>query len=256
MKIKTTFLLMLLLGSATAHAQVNSLPSQPHLLVKGRSERVVNPDRFTVKIALQRVDLSPDNARLLAQEDASQVLKAFKQNGALSDSIEASTLSIQPQHVYEQNKHIFKGTQVSRKLTATFTSLDDTRKFLAAIKTSENLQLSGISPQYSEEAKVRAQLKQEAAMQSRESAQGLAKAYGARITGLYTISDVAPSFAYGVEAGTWPGSSRDVFTPPAPPAPMADIGVRVDDGYAYAESLEAGAVTISENVYAIFLIDQ
>lgn len=256
MRIKPIILLMTLLGSATAHAQVNSLPSQPHLLVKGQAERIVPPDRFTVTIALRRVDFAPDNARLSAQADASQVLKAFNENGALRDSVEASSLSIEPLHAYEQNKQVFKGTQVSRNLTATFSSLADTRKFLAAIKTSENLQLTGISTRYSEEAKIRAQLKQEAALQSRESAQALAKAYGARITGLYTISDVAPSFAYGVEAGTWPGSSRGQSLPPPPPAAVADVGARLAGGYAYAESLEAGVVTLSENVYAIFLIDQ
>ncbi|KAF1715966.1 hypothetical protein CSC74_12405 [Pseudoxanthomonas yeongjuensis] len=256
MNLKTTMVLLLSLIAVEASAQVNSLPSQPHLLVKGQAERVVTPDRFIVAIALQRVDLLPEQARTLAQADAAWILKAFTDHHALRDTIEASTLSIQPKYAYEQNKQVFKGTQVGRNLSAAFANLADTRQFLAEIKTSENLMLTGISTRYSAESELRMQLKREAAEQSRQSAQGLAKAYGARITGLYTISDVAPSFAYGVEAGTWPRGAG-TYLPPAPPAPMMDIGAaRPADVYGYVESLEAGTVNISENVYAIFLIEQ
>lgn len=255
MKIKPIFMLLFLLGVSTANAQVNSLPSQPHLLVKGQAERVVKPDRFMVTIALQRVDMSPEQARTLVQADAAQILKAFKDHHALRDTIEASTLSIQPQYAYEQNKQVFKGTQVGRNLTATFGSLADIRQLLTEIKTSENLMLTGISTRYSAESELRAQLKREAADQSRRSAQGLANAYGARITGLYTISDVAPGFAYGVQAGSWPRDATGL--PPPPPPPMADIGEpRPSDIYQAAESLEAGTLNIAENVYAIFLIAQ
>ncbi|MEO6103338.1 MAG: SIMPL domain-containing protein [Pseudoxanthomonas sp.] len=255
MKLNLMLVLALFSGVGSVNAQENSLPSQPHLLVKGQAERSVAPDRFTVTISLQRVDMSPEKARTLAQADAAQTLKAFKDHHALRDSIEAAALSIQPQYVYEQNRQVFKGTQVSRTLTATFSSLEDVRKLLAETRTSENVMLTGISTGYSGEPELRAQLKREAADQSRRSAQGLASAYGARITGLYTISDVAPSFAYGVQAGSWPRDATGLAPPP--PAPVASMAEpRPSDVYQAAESLEAGTLDISENVYAIFLIAQ
>src|SRR3954452_17403116 len=100
MSLRASMLLLLSLVAAGASAQVNSLPSQPHLLVKGQAERVVTPDRFIVTIALQRVDLLPEQARTLAQADAAQILKAFTDHHALRDTIEASTLSIQPKYAY------------------------------------------------------------------------------------------------------------------------------------------------------------
>lgn len=261
MKSRFVMALAFLLIAVSARAQVNSLPAQPHLLVKGQAEREVAPDRFILNLSLQRVDISPDEARKLTQSDAEKILEAFKEHHALPDSVQASALSIQPQYVYEDNKQVFKGTQVARSLSATFASLPDVRALLMALKTSESMLVTGISTQYSGEAKLRAQLKREAAEQSRASAQGLAKAYGVRITGLYTISDVAPSFAYGVQAGTWP----DQTTSPLPPAPSSSpaasaggfAGVpRAADVYRPTESLEAGTLTISENVYAVFLIAQ
>ena len=59
MKYKHLFTLAMFFVVASVHAQVNSLPSQPHLLVKGQAERVVVPDRFKVNLSLQRVDSSP-----------------------------------------------------------------------------------------------------------------------------------------------------------------------------------------------------
>lgn len=258
MKAKFLLSAILLAAAASTQAQVNSIPSQPHLLVKGQAERTVKPDRFAVTVSLDRVDMLPDQARSSVQADASQVLKGFKDHHAISDTIEASTLSIQPKYEYEQNKQVFKGTQVSRNLMATFGDLADVRRFLAGLRTNENLQLSGITTSYSGEAKLRAQLKSEAAAQSRASAEGLAKAYGMRIAGLYTISDVAPSFAYGVQAGSWPDSQSGYGgLPPPPPAPMADAAAaRPTDVVVTAESLEAGSTKITENVYAIFLIAQ
>ena len=256
MKYKHLFTLAMFFVVASVHAQVNSLPSQPHLLVKGQAERVVVPDRFKVNLSLQRVDSSPEQARKLAEVDAGKILEAFNNHHALKGTVEASTLSIQPQYVYENNKQLFKGTQISRSLSATFEDLADVRGLLAMINTNENVLLTGIFTEYADEAKLRAQLKREAAGQSRDSAEELARAYGTRITGLYTISDVAPSFAYGVQAGTWPGDRAQHLSPP-PPAP--DIGVdmpRASDVYRAAESLEAGTITISENVYAVFLIGQ
>ncbi|MFT3761113.1 MAG: SIMPL domain-containing protein [Pseudoxanthomonas sp.] len=256
MKAKSMLMAVLVAVAASAQAQVNSIPSQPHLLVKGQAEREVKPDRFTITIALSRIDFSPERARTLVQEDAARILNAFKDCRALSDSIEASTLSIQPQYQYEQNKQVFKGTQVSRSLVATFGDLADVRRFLARTETSESVRINGIGARYSGEAEVRAELKREAAERSRASAEGLAKAYGTRIVGLYTISDVAPDFAYGVQAGTWPGSPTAV-NHPAPPAPQPDIGASVDQEFRQvAEYLEAGNIKIYENVYAIFLIGQ
>ncbi|WP_413894673.1 SIMPL domain-containing protein [Pantoea ananatis] len=107
------------------------------------------------------------------------------------------------------------------------------------------------SPPYSKEAEVRAELKRQAVEQTRVSAQELARAYGVALGGLYTISTVAPNFAYGIQAGTWQGGrsqAGDGFGYSLHPGGAAAAPL--------AESLEAGTLTLSENVYAVFLIAQ
>lgn len=249
MKARILLAVGLLAFAGLTRAQENTLPSQPHLLVKGEASRTVEPDRFTIVVQLKATDLSAENARKQVAADAATVLQVYHRNHAIRGLVEASSLSMQPAYDYEQKGQVFKGTRVQRSLTATFGSLDDVRACLALITTSDGLQISGISTAYSKEAEVRGQLKKEAAAQTRSTAQDLASAYGVRLSGLYAISDVAPQFAYGVRAGTWPQPKAMLPAPPAPPAAVADIAATVD-------AMEAGKIVLSENVYAIFLIAQ
>ncbi|WP_430980703.1 SIMPL domain-containing protein [Stenotrophomonas terrae] len=246
---------LLLAVAPQAWGQANSLPSQPHLLVKGQAQREVVPDQFGINVTLRSIDKDPAAARDRAQANAVQILAAFKAQHALRDSVQASALSIAPEYKYENNARVFSGTKVERSLSAQFTSLDEVRRLLGNLKTSEELQVSGITTSYKDEAAVRAELKRQAAQQTRDTAQKLADSYGVRLGGLYTISEVAPNFAYGVQAGTWPGSHGSGGLP-GPPAPPTDIQANARAADGLAESLEAGSITLSENVYAIFLIAQ
>lgn len=247
--------LLLVVVAPQALAQANSLPSQPHLLVKGQAKQEVLPDQFEIRVKLSSTDKDPSVARQRAQANATQVLSAFKAQHALRDSVQASALTIAPEYTYANNTQVFVGTKVERSLSARFGSLNEVRRLLGTLKTSEELQVSGITTSFSGEATVRAELKRQAAEQTREAARKLADSYGVRLGGLYTISEVAPNFAYGIQAGTWPGAYGTGNLPP-PPAP-ADLQVpnpRATD--VVAESLEAGSLILSENVYAIFLIAQ
>ncbi|CAD1787072.1 SIMPL domain-containing protein [Xanthomonas arboricola pv. juglandis] len=244
---------------AVGAAQINTLPSQPHLLVKGQAYRTVDPDRFIVDLKVSNTNLQPDLARTFVEERARVVLDGLQRNRVLKDSLYASALSIAPQSRYEAGKSVFEGTRVERKIRGTFTSLKDVRAFLGGLEANEHVQVLSMQTAYADAAALRADLKREAATQSRESAQGLAAAYGVRLGGIYSISDVAPNFAYGVEAGTWsapaapkPGSVVSPPSPPAPPPPPAPSAGAQGIG----ESLLTGTITYTENIYAVFLIAQ
>jgi uncharacterized protein YggE len=237
-------------------AQANTIPSQPHLLVKGEARRVVMPDRFGLRLNIDETDMDADAARRRVQENVVRVLALFKQYGAVDGSVRADNLRIAPATRYEESRQVFIGTQVSRQLGGSFATTAQMQAFLGALKASEAVQVSSLLPTYSGEVELRRELKGEAAAQTRQSAQGLAKAYGARISSLYSISDVAPAFAYGIQAGQWPQSTgygyEDVVT--LTEARPNDITVTGSRAKSTAESVEAGPITYTENVYAIFLI--
>ncbi len=257
MKLLHALLLSSTLAMAAPNvwAQANTIPSQPHLLVKGEARRVVMPDRFVVKVALESVDMQTDVARKRVQANSERVMQLFASHAAVAGTVRADNLSIKPSTRYRDDKDVFEGTAVSRDLEAAFPTAVALQAFLADLKASREVQVSTATPTYSGEAHLRAELKAEAAAQTRASAKGLADAYGARITGLYSISDVAPSFAYGVQAGTWPAASGASYREDYAEGRALDrVTVTGSRAGAPGELLAAAPITYTENVYAIFLI--
>lgn len=240
----------------SAWAQANTIPSQPHLLVKGSAERQVMPDRFGVSVRLASVDMKTEAARKRVQDNGRQVMALFKRNDALADSIKSESLQVSPQTRYKDGESVFIGVSVSQSLSASFADGASLQRFLGALQASKEVQVTTQDPAYSAEAKLRAELKAEAAWQTRESAAGLADAYGAKVVGLYSISDVSPDFAYGVQAGDWPRGQNGLpaFKNLSPPKP-APAAAPAQDGFSDSgEVIASGPITYTENVYAIFLI--
>lgn len=253
--------LVLMVCAPFASAQVNALPSLPHLLVKGEASRDVVPDRFTVSITLSALDMQPEVARERVQANLGALLTTLKAGGAIAESIDASTFSVAPEHAYEDETRVYKGIRATRELRVTFAEAEATRAFLASLPAGEAVQLAGIAPTYSDEANLRGELKTEAMRQTRETAELLARSYGTRLGSLYSVSDVAPSFAYGIQAGRWPQTRRGRSGSPAPEAapvvfddPYAPNRVEVTGSRITPESLAVGTITIAENLYAIFLL--
>lgn len=255
-------LLVIVLLGPPAWSQVNALPSLPHLLVKGEANRDVVPDRFTVSLTLATVDLAPGVARERVQRNLADVLASLKGSRAIAESIDATVFSVAPEYAYEDDRRVFKGTRATRQLRVTFPDADSTREFLAGLAAGEEVLLNGIEPAYSGELTLRGELKAEAMRQTRDTAGLLARSYGTRIRGLYSVSDVAPSFSYGVQAGQWPRAGRRVAGLPASPegppvvfdAPSALDSVTVTGSRITPESIEVGSINISEHLYAVFLL--
>lgn len=236
-------------------AQINTLPSAPHLLVKGHAEVRYVPDRFTIHLNVDVTDVSPDVARSKVEAHMRQLFGALDANGALKGQTHASTLSIQPQTDYEDGKSVFKGTDVSRSVDATFDSLDKLRAFIAKVPANKEVQIGGVETARSDMDKINSKLRQRAIDNSQEAAKKLAADYGMTITGIYSVSEVAPDFAYGVQAGSW----SDVHGPqelsvtgapalPAPPPP-ADVSPKMPP-----PALRVGTQIAKQDIYAVYLI--
>lgn len=255
-------LFSMLLLVPPAWAQVNALPSLPHLLVKGSADRAVVPDRFTVTVVVSSTDMQPDAARERVQRNVAELVAALKGGRLRAGAIDATTFSVGPHHEYEGDRSVFKGTRATRRLRVTFLDAESTRGFLAGLRAGEDVQLAGIEPAYSGEDALRAVLKAEAIAESRRTAELLATSYGTRIRGLYSVSDVAPSFAYGIQTGQWPRTGRRgagapvagdglpvVFDEPSPLDSISVTGSRITP-----ETIEVGTIDIAEHLYAVFLL--
>jgi uncharacterized protein len=208
----------------------------PHIDVSGHAQRVVQPDRFHINIQVASADGSPARARTRVEENMSLVMTGFRNNHALPESIEASTLSIGPHERYQDDHEIVDGTEVKRTASATFTRLEDLRNFIDSLKaTGEELQITSTQMTRSDADAIDGQLREEAMRDSQRNAERVAKAYGVKVGALYSVSD-QPGRSGGY------ASALDGITVMPNKIPKID--------------LQVGSQTMESKIYATFLLDQ
>lgn len=243
-------ILLVSLVPTLASGQINTLPSAPHLLVKGHAEARIVPDRFTIRLNVDVTDMSPNVARAKVEAHMQQLFKALDAKGALKRQTHASSLSVQPQTDYEDGKSIFKGTDVSRSIDATFDSLEKLREFIAAVPADKEVQIASIDTALNDIDAIRLKLRSAAIKNSRQAAEKIAAAYGMKIIGVYSVSEVAPNFAYGIQAGSWGDNNEVTVTgehmpaevaPPSPPPPAPSAALRL------------GTQIVQQDIYAVYL---
>lgn len=256
MKVRTIVLLLASLAVGDAVAQVNALPPTRHILVYGDAQARAIPDRFKITLNFEAVDPSPDIARKQVEENVQSVLRQLKSADVPEGEVVATSLRIEPRQRYdsEGREQVFIGTAVTRSLSARFNKQSDLQSFLAGLKTSEGLQVSAVTTELSEERELRAALRQKSIESSREKAEIIAKAYGARLAGIYSVSDVAPTFQYGIQEGSWPANyewrATDLYSPPS----LHRLAVTASRAAPAPESLQTGYVNFNDKIYAVFLL--
>lgn len=247
--------IVLLFLPALAWSQVNTLPSAPHILVRGHAQGEYVPDRFTIHLNVNVVDKSPDVARRKVEDHIATILAALKETGAMRKRTLASSLSIQPDYEYVNRERVFKGTDVRRTVQATFDSLGALQRFIARVHTDKEVQITRTSVARSDIDVIRMRLRQRAIANSKQAAAQLAKAYGVKLEGVYSVSEVAPEFAYGIRAGSWQASSGVAFRatpvppPPPPPSPLPIVAIQGPP-----PALQTGTIKVEMNMYAVYLI--
>ena len=256
MKARTILALLASLAIGDACAQVNALPPTRHILVYGDAQARAIPDRFRITLEFEAVDPSPGAARQRVEANVQLVLKKLGAAHVMPGEIVATSLQIEPRQRYDSEKReqVFVGTAVTRTITARFDRQSALQEFLANLQTSEELKVSAVDTELSGQGALRAALRHKSIESSREKAEVIAKAYGARLGGIYSVSDVAPQFEYGVQEGTWP--SMYEWRSPGGDAYSLDrievTGSRLSSGP--AESLQTGYVTFEDKIYTVFLL--
>jgi uncharacterized protein YggE len=249
------FVLVALALPALAQAQVHALPDAPHILVKGHAQGSYVPDRFTVDLQVTATDPSPGKARDQVEQHIHKLFKSIDAHGALSKLTRASSLSMSEATHYDNGKQIHEGTEVDRSVSVTFDSLAKMQGFISDLPASKQVLVQSTRVGRSDRAALMMELRARAIANSRTAARQLAKAYGVHITGVYSISEVAPDFSYGIQAGSWnvAGSLASGGAPaPPPPSPRQELGAVAVK--AVPTHLRTGTIQLSQDMYAVYMI--
>jgi uncharacterized protein len=251
MKRASAYLLALLMPVAL-HAQINTIPAAPHLLVRGHAETSYMPDRFSISLRVQVTDPLPAKARERVEAHMATLFKELAKAGAMKGQTQASTLQIVPASEYRDGKQVFLGTQVTRQMVATFDAMPKLVDFIRDLSAGEEVQVTGTSARRSDLDAIQQKLRKEAMVNSQEAARHMAAAYGMRVTGVYSVSEVAPDFSYGIQAGSWSSASpyaTSSLAPPAPPAPPS-----YNNDQIIPPDLRIGTLQAQQDIYAVYLI--
>lgn len=256
---RLVLILALLAASGAAFAQVNALPPTRHILIYGDAQARALPDRFRISIAFAATDTDAGAARERVERSLRAVVGRLRSTGVAEGDITATSLSIEPAERYDdmQRRQVFEGTRVERSLVAEFARKDDLERFLDGLQTSKELQVSEVKTRLSTEHQLRDALRTRSIESTRRKAETIARAYGAKLGALYSVSDVAPQFDYGIREGDWPELYE--WTPSADGANALDrvtvTGSRINGSrIGGGTSLQAGYVTFDDRIYAVFLL--
>jgi len=246
--------LVALCATSVASAQANAIPAQRHILVYGEAEARAVPDRFRIGVALSTLDPDVDVARNKAEAHFRRLIGVLQALKVPDGAVEATTLRIEREERYDRatEGQKYAGMRVERELNVAFDDIETLRAFLARVGTSEEVSVSGIETARSDEGELRSALRGEAIVSARAKAERIAKDFGVRLGGLYSVSDVAPEFSYGVREGRWP--ERLEWQAAAADGGQLErvvvTGTRLRD----AESFSAGTTTFKDRIYAVFLL--
>lgn len=261
MKSRIGLFTLLLLMMGAAHAQMNALPQARHVLVYGQAQARAVPDRYRIEVSFDVVDARAELARSKVEHMMRDTLGKLRAANVPDGEIVATSLKIEPRNEYDQDlrKQIFKGIGVERSITARFSSQEELKLFLSGLETSEELQVSGVTTSLANEDELKRQLRAKAIDSTKKKAEAIAKSYGVRLVGLYSVSDTAPQFEYGIREGDWPlmyewrGSNEsgelDAIT-------VTGSRVAASAAAPPPESFKTGYVTFNDTIYAVFLIGE
>ena len=248
------FVLAALLLPGMVYAQAHTLPDAPHILVKGHADGRYVPDRFSVQLQVTATDPSPGKARDIVEKRIAALFKSIDAHGAIKDLTRASSLSMSEASHYDGNKQVHDGTEVDRTVSVTFGSLQGLQRFVSDLPASKDVLVQSTSTGRSDQAELMMKLRAAAIANSKIAARQLAKAYGVRITGVYSISEVAPDFSYGVQAGSWEGQhlGGQLGGPAAPPPAPNETALLAPN--TIRTQLRTGTIELSQDMYAVYLI--
>lgn len=249
------FALIALLLPAMALAQVYALPDAPHLLVRGHAEGSYVPDRFTVRLQVTATDPSPGKARARVETRIDALFRSIDRHHALPALTRASSLSMSEATRYQDGRQVHEGTEVDRTVSVTFDRLERMKAFIGDLPASKEVLVQSTGVGRSDRDVLMMKLRAKAIANSRAAARQLAKAYGMRIVGVYSISEVAPDFSYGVQAGSWQAGNRvSVSSAVAPPAPPSPKIIKRAAPPPVPTHLRTGSIQLSQDMYAVYLI--
>lgn len=210
----------LLLFTAPLAVQAGTpLPDGPHVVVSGEGSTSAAPDQVRIKLSVEARSPQPAQAKAAVDQAVNGFLDVLKQHRVATDDVQASALSLYEDFEYdERGRRTPSGHRASRSVDVRLRKVDGFNSVMDEGLAAGMTRIDSVSFESSRADALRMQARSQAAAQSRERAEELARAYGARLGPVYSINSVGS----GIDSQYGAGLDRITVTgsraPAAPPA--------------------------------------
>ncbi|KZN45909.1 SIMPL domain-containing protein [Pseudoalteromonas luteoviolacea] len=232
MRLLTAAFSVLLSTSAMA----GSIPTTPHLYVKGYSEVSVQPDTAIINVAINEKSKSLQQAKSDVDDVVAKALSIAKSFGVKGNHINAEQLNVYKQTRYNRstNEEEFTGFKVSRNITLKLKDIDKYPELLQAFVDSGINQFNNTQFVVEDKSEIMKELKQNAIEQAKLGAKELADGFGVKVGDLYSVS----------------------FAPMnVPIQPYARGKVMAAESMSLQDAYSTGDTKLTAEVYAVYYID-
>lgn len=186
--MRNLFWITLLVLSPALWAQPGLPDNSPHIAVAGYGKIIAEADEAKVTFQTMSTQLKSADAKRDVDNRVNELLDIMLSNLDIDkDDIVASGISLQPEYEYDRNERIFKGFRANRAVTVTLRDLDGLNTLLDTALGAGVDEIANILLQSSREEAHRLAAREAAVADSKEKAEALARAYGAKLGPVYSI---------------------------------------------------------------------
>ena len=191
-------LALLTLACGDKTTVVNSETSTPlGVTSSGVGSAVGEPDVVLLRVGVQAERPTVEEAREAAAVTQRNVIDSLKSNGVADRDIQTVQFAVNPVYDFRGSSQAIRGYQVSNVVSARIRSLENAGRAVdAAVRAGGNdAVVQGLSFTIDDPTKLKTQAREQAVRRAREQAEQLARAAGARLGQLISITEESPAVA-------------------------------------------------------------
>jgi uncharacterized protein YggE len=214
-----------------------TLPTTPHIYVKGEATITTMPDYVNLRVAIIEIDKDIIAAKAKVDSTMAKAISLAKNHGVKPKDIQGGSITINRETRYnrELGSQEFAGFRVGRPLSIKLTNLDHYPKLLQSLVNSG---INDINSSHFLSSNYNALYKKaqtNAIINAKNTAQEISNEFGVTLKGLYSASQ----------------SPMNTQSQPLLRTKMKESG----DELVSAQSYHTGEIKITAQTYAIYLIE-
>ncbi|MDO5505205.1 MAG: SIMPL domain-containing protein [Pseudoxanthomonas suwonensis] len=199
--MRLSVLLCLLLSAATVHAGT-PLPDGPHVVVSAEGKVEAPPDQVRISLTVEATAETPAQAKATADAAVNGFLEVLRRHRVATSDVSASELRLAQSFDYgERGQRTPTGHAASRSVEARIRDVDGFNAIIDEGLAAGMTRIDSVNFESASAVGLRAEARRQAAAHSRERAEELARAYGARLGSIYSINSVGSAVASQYGAG-------------------------------------------------------